>query len=443
MILENDEWDYVDDGDGDGDGDDVVVAEDNDDVVEKVCDEDPLSLVVIRVLTSLLREDANHREDEQRENLFHCHCKIAGCTISMIVDSGSCTNIVSLYMVEKLCLNTTAHPKPYSLHWMSDEGAVRVDKQARVTFSIGGFSNDVFCDVCPMTACHILLGRPWQFDRLVLYNGYKNQIYFFKDGKKLSISSLPPEAVRRDAEYLCRSMRDVVKQKGAATTVSAKSSGGDDGKILLSLKEFNKEIRQNGNQDEGSYFYILLLKDILVIDFDSFAHLSPPFVDLLKEFEDVFPDDIPPGLPPLRGIEHCVDFVLGASIPNRPTYRCNQKESEEIRRQVQGLLDKGWVRESLSLCVVPVLLVPKKDDLKSGYHQIRMQPGHEWKTIFKTKFGLYEWLVMPFGLTNAPSTSMRLMNHVLREFIGKFVVIYFDDILVYSMCLEDHLGHVR
>jgi len=131
-------------------------------------------LVVSCLLGSLVKEG----EESQRENIFHIRCLINGHTCSLIIDGGSCTNVASSRLVQKLSLDTTPHPKPYKLQWLSDHGDLVVDRQVLLDFSIGKYSDQILCDVVPLEASHVLLGRPWQFDRDVHHDGHTNTYSF-------------------------------------------------------------------------------------------------------------------------------------------------------------------------------------------------------------------------------------------------------------------------
>jgi hypothetical protein len=192
-----------------------------------------------------------------------------------------------------------------------------------------------------------------------------------------------------------------------------------------------------------------------------------------------------PGLPPKRDIYFSIDLMPGAAPVSKTPYRMSMPELKELQMQLEELLKKGYICPSVSPWGAPVLFVKKKDgtlrlcidfrqlnkvtvknkypfpriddlfyqlkgenifskiDLRSGYHQVRIKEEDTRKTTFRTRYGHYEFVVVPFGLTNAPTTFMCLMNGVFRDFLDKFVIVFLDDILIYSKTEEEHEKHLR
>jgi hypothetical protein len=214
---------------------------------------------------------------------------------------------------------------------------------------------------------------------------------------------------------------------------------------------------------------------------------EPDSLDIIKvvsEFPNVFLEDLP-GMPPERKVEFAIELLPGTTPISKRAYRVSGPELVELKKQIDELSEKGYIRPSTSPWTAHVLFVEKKDgtrrmcidyralnevtiknkyplpriedlfdqlrgasvfskiDLRSGYHQLRIRPSDISKTVFITKYELYEFTVMSFGLTNAPAFFMNLMNSVFMDYLDKFVVVFIDDILIYSQSEEEHVNHLK
>ncbi|KAK1680574.1 hypothetical protein QYE76_041422 [Lolium multiflorum] len=220
------------------------------------------------------------------------------------------------------------------------------------------------------------------------------------------------------------------------------------------------------------------------LELNSLKEVKIEDIPVVNEFQDVFPKELP-GMPPDREIEFTIDLIPGTAPIAQPPYKMGPKELVELKAQIDELEQKGFIQESVSPWGTPVIFVDKRDggrrmcgdyrnlnnvtiknkyplpriqdlfdqvqgagvfskiDLRSGYHQIKIKKEDVPKTAFVSRYGHHEYLVVPFGLTNAPAIFMNLMNKIFMKYLDKFVIVFIDDILIYSKDKEEHAKHLK
>ncbi|XP_026398261.1 uncharacterized protein LOC113294050 [Papaver somniferum] len=319
----------------------------------------------------------------QRHIMFKTKCFIGGKVCDMIIDSGSVDNYISSMVIEKLGLPISPHPHPYSVGWVTSSTTQQITNQCVVTFSFVGFEDSVLCDVIDMNATHLLLGRPWKYDVRVVHNYFEKTYTSYKNGKKKVLHpSKSSSAIKEHSDD---------KTSALVATIS---------RCLHSTHTLSS------HEDSKPMITVLV-------------QVQP----LLSKYSELFSEELLVTLPPLRDIQHCIDFIPGASLSNLAHYRLSPTENEILQGKVNDLLSEGLIRPSNSPCACPAFLVLKKDngwrmcidcralnritipyrflihrieditdllsgsiiftklDMRSGYHHIRIREGDEWKLI--------------------------------------------------------------
>ena len=295
-------------------------------------------------------------------------------------------------------------------------------------------------------AYDIILGKSWLTEVNPLIDWKRNQVCIKKDNQ---IKSLDAEACSHRESHL---------------------------PWMLSSKQLARLARKNRTP-----IYIVLLKPSVKKEKEEIQ--SQEIEELIEKNKDVF--ERPSGLPPKRNIEMKIELEEGTRPKMGPMYKLSTTELAEMKRQINELLANGYIRPSISPWGSPVLFIPKKDgglrmcidyralnkktiknqvplpridevwdqiggskffttlDLKEGYHQIRIREKDIEKTAFRTRYGQFEYLVTPFGLTGAPGCFQTLMNNIFRKYLDEFVLVYLDDILIYSKTWDEHLEHIE
>ena len=381
----------------------------------------------------------------------------------MAIDTLASRNFIDSDFVRQLNVRIKKHPP-----WLSNsitlgnntpsitEGVVHVHVR------IDNYSDMIWCDVLKLPdSFQLILGQEWLNQHQCILNFPLKTCSLVHNRKRYTLdcssSNMPshPMSPPHDYSYALP---------------------------LLSALQTKRVLRKSKDLDPPHTFLVMVQH--LPDNPQPFSPLDPDLQHVLDDFHAVF-EEPPIGLPPKRDIVHTINLASNANPPFRPIYRLSLNERREVQTTIEDLLAKQLIQPSTSPFGAPILFVGKKDgtlrmcvdyralnkltiknryplpriddlldqlhgaryfstlDLASGYHQIRINPRDIHKTAFRTTLGHFEWKVMPFGLCNAPATFQNAMNKLFGNRIGRYVLVYMDDILIYSKTKEEHIQHLK
>lgn len=402
----------------------------------------------------MLRLAAVNAQDRSRPTaLLKVQAIIAGKEAVVLIDSGASTCFLSSQFAEEHWLATTSVPKSFqSVKLATGVKAQALQRVRAASIQISTYKDELNFMVLPLGDVDAILGMNWLFRFNPYINWRRKTLLFNHQGRAHTLSNTTS-----------------TPKKAEPTTKLFQ---------ILSAARMGKLLRRNQAE-------CVVLAIAHGPERDTERSHSRETKQLLDEYRDVFPDKLPAELPPRRDVDHRIELTQTAAPGSRPIYRMSPAELDELKTQLKELIDAGFIQPSKSPYGAPVLFVKKKDgtmrmcvdyrdlnritiknkyplprveelfdrlrgakyfskiDLRSGYHQVRIHPDDVHKTAFRTRYGHFEFLVLPFGLTNAPATFMHLMQSIFGPHLDDFVIVFLDDILIYSKSLDDHRRQVR
>jgi hypothetical protein len=385
-----------------------------------------------------------------RKKSFRLQGTIGKHQLLILVDSGSVSSFISHELADRLQC-TRKHMSRSTFVVANGEKVVCDQFVPQLEWNAQGHTFRQDMKILQLGCYDMILGHDWLDDHSPMWVHWRRKVMRFSHcGRRISLHGV------QDNIKMCRPVQ-LPKLQG------------------LQRRGAISHLVQVRLQPDGHAFQVELL------DFADKETLLPEVKQLLEEFAPVF--NKPSALPPSRQADHKIPLVHGAQPVKARPYRYSPQQKTEIENQVKEMLANGIIQRSVSSFASPVLLVKKdgtwrfcvdyrqlnaltikhkypvpivdelldelagaqwftKLDLRSGYHQIRVADGEQHKTAFQTHHGLFEFLVMPFGLTNAPASFQSLMNHVFEDLLRKCVLVFVDDILIYSASFSKHITHL-